>query len=399
MSPIRNEQQTVSGAKAPHDIIEELRRRYDLLTHSQKRIAEYIVEQSQAVAFSTVDQIAAQLGVNPSTIVRFCYRLGLNGFPGLQERMRQVVRRQLARIDEQAEAGVSQKREFDNSNLFEISNFRTREAFYGRRMLKGAFYENDVEEDRRPPDMQYISEDWGEAIFSTDRAAAAFAGLHRPDESEFRALRYTTMPLPADTNGTHLQGTTFGESLSHDLRNLRRTIMGLTADDLKRAVDQLTAARRVYVVAAFSAFSLAHYFGLVLSRLRPDVHTIQSDDGVSKVRLAEMGQQDCLVAFTFPRYAQFTQRAAAWAKEQKSTIIVITDTPISAVGQIADTVLVAFPSSTGMQHSMAAPMAVANALLNGVIAAKGNDALGRYSNSDSLFDMLNSFLLKLDQGD
>jgi DNA-binding MurR/RpiR family transcriptional regulator len=290
----------------PANVIEELRRRYDLLTHSQKRIAEYIVEQSQAVAFSTVDQMAAQLGVNPSTIVRFCYRLGLNGFPDLQERMRQVVRGQLSRADEQVEAGAS---------------------------------------------------------------------------------------------GAHLQGTTFGESLAHDLRNLQRTIMGLTADDLNRAVDQLTAARRVYVIAGFSAFSLAHYFGLVLSRLRPDVHTLTTDEGVSKVRLAEIGAQDCLFAFTFPRYAQYTQRAAAWARQQKSTVIVVTDTPISAVGQIADTVLVALPTGTGMQNSMVAPMAVANAILNGVIASKGTGALDRYSSSDNLFDNLNSFLLKLDQGD
>src|SRR5262245_53868259 len=79
------------------DVIEELRRRYDLLTESQKRIATYIVEHSQAVAFSTVDQMAAELDVNPSTIVRFTYRLGLNGFPDLQERMRELVRGRLSR--------------------------------------------------------------------------------------------------------------------------------------------------------------------------------------------------------------------------------------------------------------------------------------------------------------
>jgi len=299
-------EQARANAAKPANVIEELRRRYDLLTHSQKRIAEYIVDQSQAVAFSTVDQMAAQLGVNPSTIVRFCYRLGLNGFPDLQERMRQVVRGQLSRADEQVEAGAS---------------------------------------------------------------------------------------------GAHLQGTTFGDSLAHDLRNLQRTIMGLTADDLNRAVDQLIAARRVYVVAGFSAFSLAHYFGLVLSRLRPDVHTLTADEGVSKVRLAEMGAQDCLFAFTFPRYAQFTKLAAAWARQQKSTIVCVTDTPISAVGQIADTVLVALPTGTGMQNSMVAPMAVANAILNGVIASKGTGALDRYSSSDNMFDNLNSFLLKLDEGD
>ena len=91
---------TAAQAVGSGDVIEELRRRYDRLTQSQKRIAEYIVEHSQAVAFSTVDQMAAQLDVNPSTIVRFTYRIGLNGFPDLQERMRELVRGQLSRTSD-----------------------------------------------------------------------------------------------------------------------------------------------------------------------------------------------------------------------------------------------------------------------------------------------------------
>src|SRR6267142_956309 len=96
---------TASDAVSSGDVIEELRRRYDRLTQSQKRIAEYIVEHSQAVAFSTVDQMAAQLDVNPSTIVRFTYRLGLNGFPDLQERMRELVRGQLSRTGDPINEG------------------------------------------------------------------------------------------------------------------------------------------------------------------------------------------------------------------------------------------------------------------------------------------------------
>ena len=75
------------------------------MTQSQKRIAEYIVENAEAVAFSTVDQLANELNVNPSTIVRFTYRLGLNGFPDLQERTRQLVRGQLSRADTAATDG------------------------------------------------------------------------------------------------------------------------------------------------------------------------------------------------------------------------------------------------------------------------------------------------------
>jgi len=46
------------------------------------------------VAFATVDKLAARLGVASSTVVRFAYKLGLEGFPDLQERVRTQVRRQ-----------------------------------------------------------------------------------------------------------------------------------------------------------------------------------------------------------------------------------------------------------------------------------------------------------------
>lgn len=279
------------------DVIEEMRRRYNLLTQAQKRIADYVLEQSHAVAFLTADQMALRLGVNASTVVRFCYRLGFSGFPDLQERLRAALRGQLA---------------------------------------------------------------------------PAAGGAAR-----------------------HLQGTVFGASFAHDLANLERTLRGLSPEGLGRAVEALTVARRVYVVAGFSAFAVAHLFGLELSRLRADVHTLQSDDGVSTVRLAEIGDADCMVAFTFPRYARFTQRVAALARERGATLVVVTDTPVSPAGQIADIALVAYPDGTGLQNSMVAPMAVANALITGWIAAGGSAALDRYSTSDRLFDTLNATKLRL----
>src|ERR1700731_3555982 len=88
------------GGGGWEDVIDELRRQYDRLTQSQKRIAEYVVDHPDRVAFSTVDQMAGQLGGNPSTIVRFTHRLGPKGFPDLQERTRQLVRGQLSAASE-----------------------------------------------------------------------------------------------------------------------------------------------------------------------------------------------------------------------------------------------------------------------------------------------------------
>jgi DNA-binding MurR/RpiR family transcriptional regulator len=299
-------------AKAPPnpissgDVIEELRRRYDRLTESQKRIAEYIVEHSQTVAFSTVDQMAAALDVNPSTIVRFTYRLGLNGFPDLQERMRELVRGQLSRTGD---------------------------------------------------------------------------------------------PINESQVAGHLEGTSFGASLSHDWQNLHRTISSVDAEAFGRAVNILVRARRVYIVAGFTTFPVAHYFALVADRLRSEISLLASNDAFATPRLVEIKPEDCGLAVTFPRYAAATHRVAVWAREHKAKVIAVTDSPISALGQLADVVLLAFSAGTGMQNSMVAPMAIANALLNGMAALKGTSALERYNRHDRLMNRWDAFLLKPDGTD
>lgn len=86
------------------DVMSELQRNYADLTQAQKRIAEAIVEDPEFVAFATVDKLSAKLGIASSTIVRFAYRLGLDGYPELQERVRILVRSRLRGADGDADA-------------------------------------------------------------------------------------------------------------------------------------------------------------------------------------------------------------------------------------------------------------------------------------------------------
>jgi DNA-binding MurR/RpiR family transcriptional regulator len=232
---IAKAEKAATDAVGPGDVIEQLRRCYDRLTQTQKRIAEYIIAHSHAVAFSTVDQMAAQLNVNPSTIVRFTYRLGLDGFPDLQERMRELLRGQLARTGD---------------------------------------------------------------------------------------------PISESHVASHLEGTSFGASLSRDWQNLHHTIAGLDAAVFARAVNILSRARRIYVVAGFSTFPIASYFATILDRLRSDISLLASNDAFATPRLVEMKAEDCLVAFTFPRYASATHRIVMWAKENKAKVVAVTDSPI-----------------------------------------------------------------------
>jgi DNA-binding MurR/RpiR family transcriptional regulator len=89
------------------DVMTELQRNYADLTQAQKRIAEAIVDNPEFVAFATVDKLSAKLGIASSTIVRFAYRLGLDGYPELQERVRVLVRSRLRGADEDGRADTA----------------------------------------------------------------------------------------------------------------------------------------------------------------------------------------------------------------------------------------------------------------------------------------------------
>lgn len=93
-APVRERPEPAPARKA-QNVVDELRDRYDELTSSQKRIAEAVVEDREFVAFATIDKLAAKLGLSPSTVVRFTYRLGLDGYPDLQNRVRALVRTQM----------------------------------------------------------------------------------------------------------------------------------------------------------------------------------------------------------------------------------------------------------------------------------------------------------------
>ena len=285
------------------DVVTELRHRFDELTQSQKRIAEAIVEDPEFVAFATVDKLASKLGVSPSTVVRFAYRLGLEGYQDLQARVRVRVRSQL-------------------------------------RTSVG---------------------DGGEARMTS-----------------------------------HLGDSVFARSFDHDVANLRKTVVGLSSEDLDRAVDVIASARHVHVIGAVTSFAVAYYAALALDRIRGETTLLNGEDHALASQLVALRPNDALLIYTFPPYASSSLRAAKWAHRQKAQLIAVTDTPISPVGQLVQIVLPTIASGVGAQNSLVAAIAVTNALLNGVTLARKTDALERYGRVMKLMNDWDQFVLKPD---
>jgi DNA-binding MurR/RpiR family transcriptional regulator len=285
-------------AETTDDVIAGLRRRYDELTQSQKRIAELVVDDPEFVSFATVDKFAARLGVSASTIVRFAYRIGLSGYPDLQEQVR-------------------------------------------TKFLQGL----------RPP-------------AQPGRDAAT----------------------------SHLGQGVVARSLQQDLEILAKTANRLEADDVQRAIDLLSRAPRVRVIAGVTSFSVAQYAAIALDRVRPGV-VLLGGGTVPTGPLLDVDEDDVVLAFGFPPYAKSTVEAVTAARKRGASVVAVTDSPISPLRDTADVLLLAVVSGIGMQNSLVAAMAVANLIVNGV-TAQVPGALERYGETLALLSDWNVYLLE-----
>ncbi|NLC52053.1 MAG: MurR/RpiR family transcriptional regulator [Firmicutes bacterium] len=65
---------------------------YHKLSGSQKKIAEYLLENFEKAAFLTASRLGNLVQVSESTVIRFANTLGYNGYPELQEEFREILR-------------------------------------------------------------------------------------------------------------------------------------------------------------------------------------------------------------------------------------------------------------------------------------------------------------------
>ncbi|MEW6268414.1 MAG: MurR/RpiR family transcriptional regulator, partial [Thermodesulfobacteriota bacterium] len=67
----------------------------DRLSPGERRVAEVVTSDPEAVAFGTVAAVARRAGTSGPTVVRFADRLGYAGFVGLQAAVREALSERL----------------------------------------------------------------------------------------------------------------------------------------------------------------------------------------------------------------------------------------------------------------------------------------------------------------
>jgi len=80
------------------DLIEKIEASMGDLSKGHRLIAKYIIGNYDKAAYMTASALGAEVGVSESTVVRFAIEMGFDGYPGLQQQIRETVRVRLTSV-------------------------------------------------------------------------------------------------------------------------------------------------------------------------------------------------------------------------------------------------------------------------------------------------------------
>ena len=169
--------------------------------------------------------------------------------------------------------------------------------------------------------------------------------------------------------------------IQSDIEKLRQTGEKLNRDNFNAAVSAVLRAKRVFVLGVRSAAPLAGFLGYYLNYMFNNVHIVTAS-GSSEMfeKIVGVTVEDVVIAFSFPRYSTSTAKGVRYCRSTGATVIGITDSELSPLGQNCDHVLVAKSDMVSLVDSLVAPLSVVNALIV-AIASKREKELSHTFNT------------------
>ena len=175
--------------------------------------------------------------------------------------------------------------------------------------------------------------------------------------------------------------------LQSDMEKLRQTLETVDKEAFDAAVKAVLGAERVYILGVRSAAPLANFLGYYLNYMFQNVHIVTAS-GASEMfeQIVGVNAKDAVIAFSFPRYSATTLKAAQYCRTTGATVIGVTDTKLSPLGECSDYVLAAKSNMVSLGDSLVAPMSVINALIVAIAAKKEKELSSTFQELEHIWE-------------
>jgi DNA-binding MurR/RpiR family transcriptional regulator len=174
--------------------------------------------------------------------------------------------------------------------------------------------------------------------------------------------------------------------MQSDIEKIRMTVEETDRAAFNRAVDDIIAARRIYILGVRSAGTIANFISFYFNLIFDNVVTVYTNS-VSEVfeQIMRVGPDDVFIGVSFPRYSTRTVKSMRFAKNQGARVIAITDSMDSPLARLADETLVAKSDMASFVDSLVAPLSLVNALIVAIGRKKNQDLATTFSRLEQVW--------------
>lgn len=139
----------------------------------------------------------------------------------------------------------------------------------------------------------------------------------------------------------------------------------VTEKQMLRVAELIDRAETVYVTARRRSFPVAAFIAYTLLRFGKRTHLIDGVGGLETVQPDIVDRHDLVIAVSYKPYAPETIQFVQSAVERKCKAIVITDSKLSPLAQMADVLLIVNEAEVGGFRALASSSTLAQGLLLG----------------------------------
>lgn len=153
-------------------------------------------------------------------------------------------------------------------------------------------------------------------------------------------------------------------------RNLDITESGC-ARSLRNAARLLKRAKAVHVAGFRASFPMAYALAYGYRLFRDTVSLVDGQGGGLEMQLRPIARHDCVVAISFAPYSREAMIVIEAARQAKASVVALTDSQASPLALAADVTVLFSAESPSFFPSIAAAVAVTEALLELLVADAG----------------------------
>jgi len=187
--------------------------------------------------------------------------------------------------------------------------------------------------------------------------------------------------------------------LKADLNNMRFTIDEINTDVYEEIVDEVYAAKKVYIMGVRSSAPLAQFLGYYLNFILDNVRIVTS--GVNDIleQVIHIDKDDVLICISFPRYSRKVIEALRFAKKRGASVISITDSYKSPLAKYSKLSLTARSDIASFVDSLVAPMSLINALIVSIGLRKRQEVAEHFMELENIWEEYDVYIEKDDEED